>query len=330
MIDAVSATDELLYAGDKTLWSNVYEDLVAQGKEDVYGKTIENGLEHLRSVDEAAYYGVVKGTTVDALQSSGFTEAVNSAWQCLAKGDVEGAKSVLKQVGSWFTSLREEVGSEAKLNKALSEREEKLQTKEAESQKAERGKVETGVAESCEKSSNQILGKSLGGFLRQPYFREFPYDTKVVIGNQIKEALYAELKADKTYQSQMSVMWKQKSIDKAKMVGIHEAKLQDIGDRIVRSTITKMYPNWAKGGSAAGRVASAVASKANTTKAAAQSISTMKPIYVAARPESLVRDSVKVGGKTYDTNQLQILQIQGKGFVKSSTGQLRFVTWRKN
>ena len=65
-------------------------------------------------------------------------------------------------------------------------------------------------------------------------------------------------------------------------------------------------------------------------KAATQSVATGKPIYVASRPTNLVREPIKVGGRDYSSSDLQVMQITGRGFVKTTDGKsVKFVTWRK-
>ena len=163
-----------------------------------------------------------------------------------------------------------------------------------------------------------------------PYFKDFPYETKVDLGNGIKSNLYAALKADNAYQTQMSAMWKMKTPDRAKMIQYHTAKVDSIAADIVRQTVQNRYPGYAKGGSAAGKAAAAVVKKENATKAATQSVASGKPIYVAARPENLVREAIKVGNKDYSASDLVTLQIMGRGFVKTPDGKgFKFITWRK-
>lgn len=330
MLEAVRSSDEALYAADPILSGNVYEDMKAQGKEDAYGKVVGNFLDHLKEVDSSAYYEVAKTHMVSGLAESGLPASINAIHQALASGDTNKAKLVLKNIADWYVGLRDEVGEESRINKALSEREQKIAAKEQESVKAARTATENGIATECERSSNVELGKFLGQFLRLPFFKEFSRESKVDLGNGIKERLYAALKADKGYQSQMSALWGSKNVDKAKMLQVHHNWLTSNGDALVRNLITTRYPGYAKGGMAAGRAASAAANKTAGAKAAASSTSTGKPIYVAARPTNIVHSDIKVGGRTYTSNDLQVLQIAGKGFVKTTDGKsVKFVTWRK-
>jgi hypothetical protein len=164
------------------------------------------------------------------------------------------------------------------------------------------------------------------------YFKEFPRETKVDIGNGIKERLYATLKADRGYQRQMDTFWKKPYTPalKAEVAAFHNATLDRIANDVVTKTIQTKYPGYAKGGSAAGRVAAANVKKTTDNQAAATSISANKPIYVATRPINLVRDEVKIGAKTYSSGDLTMMQITGKGFVRTTDGKgYKLVTWRR-
>jgi hypothetical protein len=328
--DSVRATDELLYTADPVLSQNVYDDMKAQGKEDQYPKVIANFLDHLKDTDEAGFYETTKPHVVSGLAEAGLPAAINSIYSALAAGDTEKAKATLKSVAAWYTGLRDEVSEKGKIDKALSEREAKLVEKENASQKADRTKQESGVAEECEHSSNIELGKFLGSFLRLPFFKEFSRESKIDIGNGIKERLYAALKADKGYQASMDSLWKGKTIDKSKMVSVHENWLRQNGDALVRNLIQTRYPSYARGGSAAGKAAAQVAAKGAASKAAASSVATGKAIYVAAKPTNLIREAVKIGGRQYTTNDLDLMVVTGKGFVRANDGKsVRLVTWRK-
>jgi hypothetical protein len=164
------------------------------------------------------------------------------------------------------------------------------------------------------------------------YFKEFPRETKVDIGNGIKERLYATLKADRGYQRQMDTFWKKPYTPalKAEVAAFHNATLDRIANDVVTKTIQTKYPGYAKGGSAAGRVAAANVKKTTDTAVSKQSVATGKPVYVATRPTNLVRDEIKIGERTYSSSELVMMQIAGRGFVKSTDGKsFRLVTWRK-
>lgn len=331
VIDTVAGTDQLLYEADPVLATNVFEDMRANGSEKNYGKVVQNFVEHLKSADPSAYYDeVAKPLTLAGMDEAGLPTALNNLHKALVAGDTEKAKGITKAIADFYIGLREETGEKAKISKERAAWETERTSKETESQKAERTKVENNIAEGCEKLSNTILGKSLGGFLKLPFFKDFPYETKVDIGNGIKDRLYATLKADKSYQSSMKTLWASKTLDRAKMEQVHQEWLTQHGLELVRGLIQSRYPGYAKGGSAAGKAAAATATKTAAAKAGAASVATGKPIYVASRPENLIRNDVKIGGRTYTANDLQVLQISGKGFVKTTDGKgVKFVTWRR-
>ena len=332
MIEAVKGSDELLYAADPQLSDNVYEDMKAQGKEGAYGKVVGNFLDHLREMDSSAYYEISKSHTLNAMQESGLPDAINSIHQALASGDTNKAKAVLKNVADWYLGLREETSEKSKISKER----EAWEAEKAEGSKAETAKAtkeyETTVATDAEHSNNKILGAALAPFFRLPFFKDFPRDTKIDLGNGIKDRLYSTLKADKAYQIQMAAMWKSKPTpeNKAKILQYHNATLERISAEVVRSTIQNRYPGYAKGGSASGKAAAQVAAKGAASKAAASSVATGKPIYVASKPTNLIRESVKINGRQYTTNDLDLMVVTGKGFVRANDGRsVRLVTWRK-
>jgi hypothetical protein len=68
--------------------------------------------------------------------------------------------------------------------------------------------------------------------------------------------------------------------------------------------------------------------KVDSAKVSATSISSLKPVYVAARPTNLVREPVKAGGREYSTKDLELLQVTQRGFVRTTDGKgLRFISW---
>src|ERR1700674_1727752 len=343
-IDAVIATDELLYAADPKLWDNVIEDLKTAGHPEALGALAPSYLSKLKEHDKTAYYETIQPHFFEGLKEVGMDRFLNSMNEALLEKDAEGKPApnlknitaTIAEINRWFKEQEKEAQDKAKgpvdtpeRKKFLAEKAEFERTKTEDGQRRQK-KFESGVAEECDKYNNKALGKVLGTYLRMPFFKDFPYDTKVDLGNGIKDRLYAALKADKAYQTQMSAMWKQKNPDRVKMVQYHTAKLNTIAEEIVRATVQNRCPGYAKGGSAAGRVAAATVKKVADNKAAVASVASGKPIYVASRPENLVREPIKVGSREYSAADLVTLQIMGKGFVKSGDGKsFKYITWRK-
>ena len=344
-VDLISATDELLYNGDPTLWDNVIEDIKAAGHPEALGALAPSFLSKLKNHDSKAYYDTFVPHFVEGLNEVKFPTFIEKFQAALtAKGadgtaapDMAAITSAVKNLSDWYNSMKQDADSKTKAPEDTPERKKFLAEKEAfqkektTAAEAEKTKFENGVAEECEKNNNTVLGRALGAnFLKLPFFKDFPRETLVDLGNGIKERLYNTLKADKVYQAQMNAMWKQKNPDRAKIVQYHSAKLEAIAPEVVRSVVQNRYPGYAKGGSAAGRVAAATVKKEANTKAAVQSVNTGKPVYVASRPTNLVREDVTVNGKNYTASDLITMQITGKGFVKTTDGKgYKFVTWRK-
>jgi hypothetical protein len=341
-LDAITATDELLYAADPKLWDNVIEDLKASGHPEALGALAPSFMSKLKAHDSQAYYDAFTPHFLDGLKEvhmDNFVGQFNAALNTKNdKGevvpDINKITGLVKSITDWYKDLeatakpKDPVDSPER-KKFLAEKTafEKTQQEAATQKQVE---FNNSVGEACDKYNNQALGKHLGTFLRLPYFKDFPYETKVDLGNGIKDRAYATLKADATYQAQMKAMWKQKNPDRAKIEQYHKAKMDSIAESIVRTTVQSRYPNYAKGGSAAGRVAAATVKKAADTKAATVSVATGKPIYVATRPDNLVREPIKIGNKEYSAADLVTLQIMGRGYVRNTDGKsYRFVTWRK-
>lgn len=343
MADAVKAADDLLYAADPKIWDNVIEDLKSVGKLDALAKLAPSFLEKLKSVDDKGYYETFTPHFYEGLNEVHIPEFINQFNTALAakneKGepapDINAITGLVKNITKWYNDLKTNVEAKKPLDTPerrafLKEKEEFEKSKATEAQTKQK-EYENNVAEEADKYNNKALGKALGTYLRMPFFKDFPYETKVDLGNGIKEKLYATLKADKVYQQQMTGFWKMKPTaeTRAKIMQFHQIKLDAIADDVVKAVVQNRYPNYAKGGSAAGRVAAAAAKKVASTKAAVQSTVSGKPIYVAVRPSNLVREPITVNGREYSVSDLTTLQITGRGFVKSADGKTRYVTWRK-
>ena len=343
--DMITATDELLYNGDPAIWDNVIDDIKAAGHPEALGALAPSFLSKLKEHDKQGYYDTFVPHFVEGLKEVNFQNFLGQFQQALdvkgadgtAAPDMAAITSAVARLTAWYKDMEKSAADKTKAPEDTPERKKFLAEKEAfqkektTAAEAEKAKFESGVAEECEKNNNTVLGRTLGSnFLKLPFFKDFPRETLVDLGNGIKDRLYNTLKADKVYQAQMNAMWKQKSPDRAKIVQYHNAKLEAIAPEVVRSVVQNRYPGYAKGGTAAGRVAAAEVKKVATTKAATQSVDTGKPIYVAARPTNLVREDVTVNGKTYTSSDLITMQITGKGFVKTTDGKsYKFVTWRK-
>jgi hypothetical protein len=345
-VEAIKATDELLYSADPTLWTNVIEDLKSAGHIEAFGQLAPSFLENLKEVDSKAYYAAIQPHFVAGLNEVGFPRFLANLNEALeakdetgaSKPNIEALKAWVKQSSDWFKEQDDAEKARTKVpedtperKKFLAEKAEFEKTKTADTE-AKVKQFEEGVATDAEHYNNRTLGKALAPFLKMPFFKDFPRETMVDLGNGIKDRLYSTLKADKDYQRQMAAMWKggNTPANKANIATYHNAKLDSIAQDIVTKTIQNRYPGYAKGGSAAGRVAASTEKKAADVKAGVQSVASGKPIYVATRPTNLIRDAIKVGDREYSASDLVTMQIMGKGFVKSTDGKsYRLITWRR-
>lgn len=347
-MDAVKAADELLHNSDPQIWKNVIEDLKASGHPEAFANLAPAYLKELKELDSDAFYKkALLPLMAQGLKESKMDVMLKTLNEALVakndKGevvpDVAKLSFYIKHLTEWYKDTEGSLVQESKDNiedtperkKFLAEKAEFEKTKTADQQ--EKIKTwETNVATEADKQNNVSLSKSLGTFLKLPYFKDFPRETKIDIGNGIKDALYATLRADKAYQAQMSALWKGGNTpqNNQKIQDYHKSKVDAIAQEIVTKVIQKRYPGYAKGGSAAGRVAAATEKKTTDAKVSTQSVVSGKPVYVASRPTNLIRETVVVNGKEYSSNDLITMQIAGRGFVKTGDGKgYRLVTWRK-
>ena len=325
-ISAIEASDNLLYSGDPKLIENVVEDLKSQGKLDALGRMAPSFLDALKSNDPKGYTAAFAPHFLAGIQQVQIPEVIDGITAALAKGTPEGvaeAKSIAEGAGKWYLGLQ----AQAEKSKAEAVNPERLKLEEDRKALAkEQEEFKTGqtkqfqesVASANEKVNNKILGNDLKEYLRKPFFKEYSRENLIPLGNAIKSELYATLKADKAYQGQMKAMWGVKSPDRNKIEEYHKTKLESISADVVRAVVQRMYPGYAKGGTAAGRVAAAEVKKAATQKQDAQSVATGKPIYIVQKPawESI----------DWSRDPKQYLYISGKAYLKGSN---KFVTWRK-
>jgi hypothetical protein len=312
-LQSVQESDEKLYAGDPALISAIVDDLKTEGKIDALGKLAEPFLTALRKEDEPGYYKAVAPHFLRGLQESDFPAAVNGLHNALKSGNVESAKQIVEGLANWYNGLSRNI---EKQNSVDPERE-KLNQEKQEWEQSKQTEVQTGIAKEADSHNNRALGSALKSYLHTPFFKGFPREALVDLGNGLKAELYADLKADKAYQTQMKALWSAKKPDRARIVQYHQAKVDSIAEDIVQRVVARRYPGYAKGGPAAGRIAAAAQKTAATNAANAKAVATGKPIYVPQKP---AWDSIDW---TKDPKQLNY--IAGRAYLKSG----KLVTWRK-
>ena len=328
-VAAAEASDEKLYdpARNAELISDVVEDLKAQGKLDNLGTLTSAMLDAAKANSEKGYYDAFAPHFFAGLEQVNLNGAVAGLAKALSDPDpakaVAAAKEISSDLSKWYKELADN-NTKAKENVVSPERKQleadraAFLKEQADHKTKESETFKNSVGSACEKTNNQLLGAELGPFLRMPFFQGYGKENLMPLGNTLKQNLYATLKADVAYQAQMKAMWGAKQPDRAKIEEYHKARVQSISKDIVRDTVQKMYPGYAKGGAAAGRVAAASAKKETAAKVDAAAAASGKPVYVATKPAWEAIDWTK--------DEKKLLYITGKAYLKGS-GKL--VTWRK-
>lgn len=332
-VEAIRKSDEKIYTGDGSIHDDIVEDLKSEGKLDQYPKLVSAGIDKLKAVDQKAFDSMIQPHLYNELNEANFPGAISSLVQVLTlksdatpeqiKEAVTKAIGVVGSMDKWWKSI-EGVQKTAAATKVDPERQrlDADRTKFANEQKEfatkQTKEFQEGVGKEAGVIDRQLLGKSLTPFMKTPYFKGFSKDNWQPLANLIQSDLYETLKADKTYQAQMKSMWAAKAPDKAKILEYRRAKVEGLAGEIVRRSVQKMYPDHAKGGAAAGRVAAANAKKAAEDKTNKEQAASGKPVYVAVKP---VWDAID-----WDKDPKQFLYVAGKAYLKGSG---RLVTWRK-
>lgn len=311
----VEDSDQLLYSGDPKVIENILGDLKEQNKLDALGKLAPKFIEALAANDAAGYGRIASSLISSELRSAGFVGTFNSAFKALQSGDVEAAKESLGTIARWFSQV-EKLASDAKSPKVDLERQ-AFDKERAEFEKSKVTEFRTGVAREADKTDNVTLGSALKGYLRSPFFKDFPRPTLIDLAQSIKAELRSRLQGDKAYQTQMKTHWNAKSPDKAKLLEYHNTKVEAIAEEVVRTVVQRRYPQYSKGATAAAGRAAATQQKTATETATTQSSSETKPVYVAKKPDWNAID--------WNADPRQLNYIAGKAKLKTG----RWVTWRK-
>lgn len=331
----ITATDEMLAAGDAKLIDNIVEDLKSAGKIDALGKLTGPWLSAVKKNDPNGFYKAFEPEFVAGLEEVKLPQVFANLLGATAieagkENDPAALTAALGKVktiaGSLDKWVKEQQGKvkAAKTNELDPERIKLNQDREALKKEQEEFKTnqskefQAGVGKEQDKHNNRALGSALLDYVKMPFFKGFKEANWRDLAGGIRTNLFADLKADKAYQTQMKAMWGAKTPDRGRIIEYHKGKVDSISKDVVRRTIETRYPNYAKGGPAAGRVAAAAAKKEADTKAAQQSQVTGKPVYVATKPEWNSID--------WDKDPKQYLYTAGKAYLKAG-GKL--VTWRK-
>jgi hypothetical protein len=335
-VQAAEASDGKLYDPEKNaeLINDVVEDLKAQGKIGNLKTLTKSMLEASKTnLSKEEFYSVYAPHFLDGLREAKFGPVVGALSKVLSDPDPAKAIAAAKEIAADMKSFYDELENEQKAAKTeeLSPERKKLNDeraaflKQQEDFKTNQTKeFQNSVASVCEKANNTTLGADLGHYLKLPFFTGFTRANLTPLGNMIKTDLYATLKADSAYQTQMKAMWGAKTPDRAKIEEYHKARVASISADVVRNAVQRMYPGYNKGGAAAGRVAAAAVKKTEQAKVEQKAVATGQPIYVAQKPsrESLDMDHKDAKGKPDAIMNM----IAGRGWLKGSN---KYITWRK-
>src|ERR1035437_3990095 len=334
-VAAAEASDAKLYdpAQNAELISDVVEDLKAQGKLDNLGSLTSAMLDATKAHNEKGYYAAFAPHFISGLELVNMPGAINGLVAALADPDpakgVAAAKTIADGLKKWYGDLEAE-NKKTKEAVVSPERKQLDADRAAFLQQQEEFKTnqstefKNSVAKSCESVNNKLLGAELGPFLKMAFFQGYGKENLMPLGNTIKQNLSDTLKADTAYQAQMKAMWGAKTPDRAKIEEYHKARLASIAKDIVRNTVQQMYPGYAKGGAAAGRVAAAAAKQTVAAKADVAAVASGKPLYVATKPsrDAIDMDHVDSHGKPDAIMEM----IAGRAHLKGSG---KWVTWRR-
>jgi hypothetical protein len=320
VINNVNESDQLLYAGDGALIKNIYEDMKSEGVAENFAKLATPYLETLKANDTDGYYKAITPHIVSELSESGFPSVLSRLISATKGTD---AAKVVSGLVKWWNDSVDKVQAQSQ---GPSEEAQKLQKERETFEKTKAQEFQQSVGTEAAKSANQLLGKELAPFLKSAYFKGFGKENLRPLARTIQENLYSELENDKAYKTQMKALWSGKNPDKAKILQYQRVKIESIAGRIVRDVVQKMYPDHARGGSAAGRVAAAKAkadaqAKADATQKSQAAGGTLPQAqYVPVKPKNINREM--------DKNSL--LEIAGRGYIPNGSGGWRLITWRKS
>lgn len=335
-VAAAEASDAKLYdpAQNASLIEDVVADLKAQGKLENLGTLSAAMLDAAKTNDEKGYYKTFAPHFLEGLQTVNMPGAIGGLVKALQDPDpakaVAAAKEIADGLSNWYKNLESDnkKTKEAVLSPERKQLEDdrKAFLKQQEDFKTNQStEFQNSVAKVCESTNNKLLGAELGPFLKMPFFKGFGRENLSPLGNTIKQNLYATLKADVAYQAQMKAMWGSKTPDRGKIEEYHRARVESISKDIVRDTVQKMYPGYAKGGAAAGRVAAAGEKKVVTAKADEKA-----KVNTAAGVATYVAQKPKWESIDWDKDPKQLLYITGKAYLKGVGKEPgRLVTWRK-
>jgi len=309
-IKDVGETDAALYAGDPKVLDNLIEDMRSEGKLDAFTKLAGPFLDKLRSLDAEGYIKTLKPHFHQGLVSAGLPKMLQLLTQSLsgATPDVATTKALVSEMADWYESIKSSIETDDKTK--LDPDRQAFEKERSDFQTTKQKEFNNTVGTACETHNNRELGLELGKYFKTPFFKTLPLASRQDLASGIKNRLFSELKADKTYQSQMEAFFSSKSPDREKIERYHEARVKTMAARVVKSVIETRYPNHSK------VVAMRPAAASPAAPAAAAAPASSKPVFVTAKPAWEQLDM--------DKDPQRMLFASGRGYRKSDG---KFITW---
>ena len=301
-LEAVKATDELLYNADPQLWKNVVEDLKSSGHPEALGKLAPSFLSELKSHDASAYYAVERSVFADKLESSGLVEYLNAVSEATFSGDVTRASELMAEIVKFISKELGDVKTHAD-----------GQAKASTTANSER--VATGQAEMntlAPKVQSTVLSVPFKAFLGSPAGKALTQAQRASLSQDILARAKEEVGKDPAYVKAISKAWN--SGDAKTAAKLYEKRLTAIRDKVVREA-TSRYP--------APKAAAPIVPH-KMEKIGGQSVKT----YQVSKKPSILHEDVQHQGRNFTSSDLQLLEISGLGLHKGPRG-LVWVRWQR-
>jgi hypothetical protein len=327
-LDAVTATDELLYSPNpedhKTLAGNVIEDLKSSvGEADTperFSSLTSTFIEKLKEVNPQAHTQLTRSTFLDASESSGLIESLNKLNAHLGAGRTAEAKALLSDISQFYQSEISAEQAGAKARETANAERAKESTKAVET-------LRTETAKTADSTTNKILGSYLAPFIQKELkglSRSELEKVAAAIYNDAHAALGKDTEHVRTFSRDFSAM--KTPQQQRELMRKYETKLKSgFGQKSVEDTVKRLYPDKFKP-VAPKPVAPA---KPVTTKTTING----KPVdaYVfKARPAKLLHQDIVWKGQELTRRDLEMLQsTRQQGFIFAQDGKTPVLcTWK--
>jgi hypothetical protein len=328
-LEAVKATDELLYSGDseshRELADNIRTDLQNQDADTAnatFASLTSHLLANMKENDPEGYVAHQRDEFLTTSESVKLIESINSLSELLHSGDVAGAKKLLGNVIGFF---RDEIAAEgaAKPKAAVAAGAEKV------SPAVEALRKETGQL--VHNAENKELGSHLGKLFSSS-LKSLTQTQRKAVADEIKKSIRTTLGSDKEYVADMGPRFDKMRGKSAQteLMKIYSNKLKgEWGKNLVNSIANKMHPSLMAPKAAPVAPKPVVPSKQEKIGGADQKV------YMTKTKPTLVREDIVHNGRMYTSGELELLMISGVGLhvnpdkKNNPTGKAVWVRWNR-